>query len=297
MSNTPEQPNNFKTSVLDRIEREQVSPTPKMWFTCRRCLVWVLWVVTILLGAISVAVVESVVMMRRYDIYEATHDSFGEFLLTVTPLLWFVVFVAMVFLAYQNLRQTKKGYKYPFSHIVLSSIGFSVVGGLLLHAFGVGMFVDRVLGEQMSMYMSQSKIELKLWQSPHEGRLVGVLLATTSTTSADFRDVAGVVRQLDLSELRQPDLVRLFSNEKIRVLGLPSMATTTFYACGVFPWMFDTDMPPAMISKERKEFVERMYAFKDEQERLKGIENEVLANRNKGKCAELEMVRRIGDSM
>lgn len=295
MNTQPEQPN-IKDAVLNRLTRDSITPTPKMWFWCTECLVWVLWVTTVLLGAISMAIFCSALVTRSRDIFEATHDSAWQFLVTVIPFVWIGVFAAMTVLAVFYLRKTKRGYRYPVGQIVGSSLLFSIVGGAVLHFAGVGALADRMLGEQMPMYMSQEKMELKLWQAPEEGRLVGILTSNDENTTT-LLDVTGASWTLNISELRQPDQDRLLSGEKVRLLGLPASTTNEFYACGVFPWMFDKAMPPKMISEERRAFLERMYSFMDEAERLKGLRDETLAGREMGRCVELKIIERIGDSM
>lgn len=299
MSNTSPQPNtpSIKDKIMQQVESGAVCPRSKSWFACIEGLIWLLWGATVLFGAISIAIFSSAFVKRSRDIFEATHASPFEFFVSVLPFIWIGVFALMTALAWYNLRCTKRGYRYPALHIIGSSLLFTIAGGMVLHFAGVGELLDRELGKRMPMYMSQDKMELKLWQAPEEGRLVGMLATSTGETKAIFTDLQGTTWALNLTELREPDRIRLFSNEKVRVLGVPAIGTTTLYACGVFPWMFDRTMPPAKISQEREAFVERMYAFKDEKDRLEGLQLAAREGREMGKCAELKIIERISETM
>lgn len=286
----------LKSTILERLERDSVVPMPKIWFRSLEGLLWSVWIITILLGSVAFSVVEMVWLTRSQDIYEATHTSFLAFFFVVAPYVWLGTFGLMVALAFYQIRQTKSGYKYPFWQIILSSIVFSVMGGVLLHWSGVGMMVDKGLGQHMPVYMSQEKMELKLWQAPTEGRLVGSLVETGSE-EVTFRDLEDYLWRFDISELKEEDKDRLFVGSKVRILGVPTTATDVFYACGVFPWLFDKTMPLKELAKERQDFIERMYAHKDEQTRLQALNEIAFEGRQEGRCAELPVIKRIGDSM
>ena len=301
MSTENQQPNNqdLKNSVLERLSREDMKPKAKMWFQCRECMTWVLWGASVLFGALAVAVVAMVMTHSRYAYFEATHNSPFEFVVEALPYIWFVVFVAMAVLAYVNLRQTKRGYKYPFTHIIASSLIFSLAGGALLHLVGVGSVVDRELGKRMPMYMSQEKKEVMMWQNPNEGRLVGNITSKDEEANeVTFVDVDGFDWSLEVMELRNIDRRQLFSGEQVRVLGVMTTSTpATMHACGVFPWIFNKKMPVAELEEGREGFVNRMYAHKDAADRLTELDKEARRDRKMGICAEMATVRRIGESM
>lgn len=287
-----------KDQVLSRVRAGDIKPTSRLWFRGFECLVWLLWALTVLIGAIAFAVLDMVWSVRSRDIFEITHNSPLELLFSALPYLWIVVFGAMTVFAVINFRQTRKGYRYPVGHIIGSSLLFSVVGGLVLHAAGVGMVVDREFGEHMPMYMSQEKMEIKLWQMPEAGRLVGMFVSTSTEEGLIlFADVLGGSWQVNVEELQSADRDWLMARERVRVLGLPTVATNTFYACGVFPWLFETGMPEAMISAERAAFLARMYEHKASAERLAALQDETIRNNNKGDCAKLEAIGRIEASM
>lgn len=271
-------------SVLRRIEEDSLQPRSKLSFQFTEYSVWSLWVASVLVGAVAFAVIEMVWQYRNQDFFEATHESLFEFVLEMLPYLWAVLFLVMVGLAYLNFKRTKKGYKYPFFHIVISCLVFSILGGVLLQWVGLGALVDQSLGKYIPMYLSQEETELKMWQKPTEGRLVGRLIDSQAGQVFLFKDAADFVWRLEVSELQEFDMKELLSQQRVRVLGMIDGAET-FHVCGVFPWFFAENFHEYDMKTERQNFIARMYAHKNAAE-------EVISERTR-KCAEMSVVNRI----
>ncbi len=233
----------LKTQVLTRIEKESVCPHSRLFFGSRECGVWTLWLLTVLFGALSVAVTLFVVTFQQYSLYEATHESFFAFAVDVLPYLWILLFAVMVIFAVYNLRHTKNGYRYPLWKIVGSSLVLSLAGGSFLHLAGVGFILDKQMGVFSKDYPSQEKLELKLWQNPQEGRLVGVLLSAEDGVPQPLfmvEDENGTRWTTDISELHEMDRFVLETGNRVRVLGLlEDVNPPTFHACAVFPLVYE----------------------------------------------------------
>jgi heme/copper-type cytochrome/quinol oxidase subunit 2 len=300
-------PANLKDNIFKTIEEKDVCPRSRWFFVCKETLVWVAWVVSVVVGAIAIAVTLFVVARSQYALYEAAYDTFFSFFVTAIPYLWLIVFALMSWLAVTNLRHTKHGYRYRPSVVIVSSLVVSLAGGAVLQLLGFGYHLDLKLGQEMKMYMSQDKKEQQLWQAPNDGRLIGRQVHTTTvpTTTVVFEDSKGQRWRLDVSELSAMDVALLNSNTIVRLVGTSSDLTTKqFHACGAFPWLLDKPMKLAELSEERKAFVERVYKHKDmAEERLAALEAEVFTadserlNELMGPCAKIAPVRRIGANM
>ena len=300
MNKTPTQPKNLKETVLAKLEGECIQPRPKLFWHCQSCLVWVLWGGSVLLGAVSVAVLIFAAAHMRFALYEATHDTPLSFALEVLPYIWVVVFVLMAALAYFNFRHTKRGYRYPLAQVVISSLVFSIIGGAVLHLAGVGQALDARLGAYMKTYHSLEERELARWQRPKAGRLVGRMVSSASSSSVVvFTDRNRSTWQLETMDLHAPDRRVLLSGKQVRVLGLDASTTArTLHACGVFPWMFERNIKLSDMERERKGFIERMYAHKDRiKAREQALTQEVFGDKAMGRCADMPVIKRISESM
>ncbi|MEM9336486.1 MAG: hypothetical protein AAGA35_01350 [Patescibacteria group bacterium] len=285
-------------SVMDKINEEQIKPTPWVVFFCAQCLMRMLWAVSIVVGALAVAISVFSILHTRYAFYEATHENSFTFIVSALPYLWVVVLFLMVVAAYYNFKNSGRGYRYSLSTIVVSSLALSVFGGLGLQAAGLGGLIDNKIGDMMPYYSSQENRELALWQQPEEGRLVGQVHGLQGDNIIRFIDITGSEWKLQIADLYDQDIFTLKTGNQVRVLGLLGEEERTFHACGVFPWMFDNAVSLQEMAGERRAFVERMYAHKDDAElRAQELEAEVIDTNMMGACAGMDTVRRIGESM
>lgn len=300
MSTTPHQYESRAARILDTIEREAICPRSRYFFLCYNSVLWLAWVGSIALGAISIAVINTGVMHGMYGLFEATHDSWLGLTLVLVPYVWIPVFVLLVVMAQVNLRHTSTGYRYPVWQVVGSSVVLSIFFGIVLYWLGLGHAVDRMVGATMPMYPSQERIEEKLWQQPSAGRLVGMYEGERiSDTVVRFMDATGATWQLETADLAASDLAILETGERVRVLGvLKPEQFAHFHACGVFPWLVGLPMPLAALNEEREAFLERVYEHRRVAiERLATLEAETYGQNGEkppmGDCAETAAAKRI----
>ena len=201
---------------MHRIEGERIYPRPRSFYTQQEIAVWGLWAISIVVGALAVAVMLYAFVRQYFALYEATHENFTTFLMDTLPYLWIATFGLMAVVAVFNLRHTKRGYRYPLWQIFTSSVVLSLAGGAALHFLGFGHSLDQALGQQMSGYPSQEKFEKKLWQDPKEGRLLGRVTKPIQppSTLVQFIDVNGLRWKIDISELSEAERTLLFNQAK-----------------------------------------------------------------------------------
>ena len=257
-----------KDAVLTRIDQDHIKPRSRWFFHSRECVVWFLWFVSVLLGAVAVAVTIYVSMSVPYMLYEATHTNLLTAAVSVMPYVWLVVFIIMAYAAIINLRYTRRGYRYRTIELLGSSVIVSIVLGVGLYAGGGGYVLDYTIGSWVAAYPSYEKKRLGMWQTPSEGRMIGTLLPLDSDEvgAADekqfvFHDIDEVVWQLDTSELTERDLALLHDSgaQQVRVVGTTT-APNVFHLCGVFPWESGNRATRSQLRAEREMFLETMQA-------------------------------------
>lgn len=255
-----------RNSVLERLARDGVTPRPWWQFYVREGVVWGCWLLSVVVGAVAVAVTLYVTLSVPYMLYEAMHTNFLTAAVQALPWLWLIVFLAMAYLAWVNLRHTRRGYRYQALTLVASSVVLSVGLGVVLHQFGHGYAMDQTLAAWMTTYPSHEKGRLAVWQAPQEGRLVGTVMADRGQIVIDhatgtivFQDNAGEQWRLLVSELpsRGHTLLEGLEGGRLRLIGT-STAPHEFYVCGAFHWVFasEYDAYSEQQEKERVAFVE-----------------------------------------
>jgi len=284
-----------KASVFGRIQEEHLCPRPRLFFFTCECAMWCLWAAATAMGALAVAISLFAVSHHQYALYEATHENFFTFLVDVLPFLWFAVFGLMLLVGGYNLRHTKRGYRYPLWQIIGSSVLLSFAGGSALQMFGFGNVIDHELGEQMSMYASQEKIEQRLWQAPADGRLLGRQTnQTVEPTTIVFTDISGNGWRVDVTDLSGPELDLLGKAELVRMLGLAeNEEARIFHSCGVFPWTFDAHMTRDELYEARELFLSRVKGYREQAEHhMMEMATATAAETKDGPCANMPVVRR-----
>lgn len=298
---TPQQKSSHTISdrVLERIHTEAITPSPKWLFWCSDMMVWVLWVLTVLAGAIAVSIMLYVAHHARYALYEATHETWFLFFVEVLPYIWVSFFIVMASLAYFNLRHTKHGYRYPMWFLLVSSMAGSIVGGFILSLFSVGYLMDTVMQNTMSTYPSLERAEMRMWQMPSEGRLVGIFsdVDPNAEATVTFIDTHNETWSVNIRELKIEDRELLEYEGSVRLLGTTTdMVRRLFHACGIFPWMYDRVMNTNDLKQDRELFVQQLLGYNKaaQRERLNVAEKVTNTNLSETElCGNLKAFQRI----
>ncbi len=252
--------NNLSSAVLTQIEVEKIAPHSRYFFLSREYGLWFLWLLAGVFGSLAVAMTLFTLKYRLFDAYEFLDDSLVYYLLRVLPYLWFVALFLMLVIAVYDIRHTNRGYRYPLWVVLLSSLVFSLCGGAILHAVGLGFVIDEKLGTYFEVYDSQNKVEKRLWHSPETGRLIGQSMSVdTGNSIAEFGDVDQKQWQVVVSELPLSDVELLQSGEKVRLIGqLVSNEPPIFHACGVMLLMSGRDYEQNELGRNKKDMQKRM---------------------------------------
>lgn len=310
METQDKQPTNTLTSVQDRvlgqIIQDAIEPRPRYVFLCLTASVWGLWLLSIVFGALAAAVVFCTTLYRYYDLYEVFNPTFIAFSFEVLPFVWIGLFALMIYVAYRQLRKTATGYRYPTAWLAISSLVLSGLIGYWAHSYGFGWWLDTKLDGYASAYPSQSDLELKMWQEPELGRLVGSAgtEVVSDTIHIQFTDMNGQVWDMDITELALTDRALLDAQSQVRVLGeLITAQPAVFHACNVFPWTMGQAYTKADIKERRAEYINKIYDHKDKYlARLAEFEEAVADDQGMDKpamspCADMTAVERVSESM
>ncbi len=234
--------------IMDALEAQNVKPRPWYVFWLQNYAIWAVWLLSIVFGAVSLSVLWYAVDVGWYALFEATHETWLEFMVETVPYLWIPVFGLLLIVAVWDIRQTKRGYKYPLWLILSSSLLGSVALALWAVWFGVGNIVDRELGRIMPFYPSQERIEMRLWQQPVNGRLIGEV--EEQNGELFVADVDGTSWLLDTSAVIGPDKDILVAGKSVRLLGIVG-DDGVFVVCGAMPDIKDPLTDPEEFQRFR----------------------------------------------
>ena len=134
------------SSILSRIEKESIVPTPRWHFLLKEGAVWSFGFAAIVFGSLSVAAIIFTGRYSDWEYYEATHATLFTFILDMMPYTWIASLTLFGVVAYLSMRHTKRGYRYSLPMMLAGSVGISTVLGAGLYAVGTGPFIDEQLG-------------------------------------------------------------------------------------------------------------------------------------------------------
>jgi hypothetical protein len=272
-----------KKSVADRvlayIEKENVQPRSKWYFIFTNDFFWALGALSVVMGALSFAVVLFTYFNAEPELYAITHDSFLDFIFEWIPIIWMVSFVIFTYVGYKNIQNTRRGYKYPFSLIIVGSVLLSFIGGIVVYYFGFAAVLDTAFERHVPGYRSVVGLKRDIALRPQRGVIGGeVVDIANDFSSFTIRDFRGGVWTVTAEELMERDRDILTASSFVRVVGIPStttigsLSTNTMRGCAVLPWKIGQGekipSPPKMphrIVGERKERHERNSVCKDVQ--------------------------------
>lgn len=265
MNNNDNKKMNKSVHVVDKvlafIEKENVQPHSKWYFFFTNQFFWALGVTSICIGAFSFAIILLTYFNAEPGFYRIDYDSYTDFLFEWVPILWIISFSFFIYLGYKNIQHTKRGYRYPFSLIVLSGFALSIIGGILLFMYGIAGALDREFERHLPVYRSVQELKKDVALRPHRGGIGGEVVSVSDDLSSFvLRDFRGSVWVISTEELLDIDKEVILQNSYVRIIGIPStttvgvLGTSTMYACVVLPWELKDYQTPDASSAPHMRF-------------------------------------------
>lgn len=228
----------FAKRVLDRITDEHLVPRPYWKFAFKNYFFWGLGVLAVVLGAFAFSAMIFEIENVDWSLALITHSTLFSFFFAAAPFLWIGTLLLFILIGYVNVRRTNHGYRYSLSVIALGAVLTSLMLGTAFYATGFGGTIEDLAGNNLPFHHSILVTEHTWWLVPEKGLLGGhVISVTPGITSFVLRDFNGELWEINASDLRTPDLTAVARGGVVRVIGVPTTATSSvFHACFVLPW-------------------------------------------------------------
>lgn len=189
----------LEKKVLEAIESRNLVPRPYYVFFAKRSVFWTLAVLSIVLGALGVAVL----LFAVSDYYATGWRTFDNLplddLIASIPAIWLVSIFFFTASAYYGLRKTRRGYRFRPAQIVALCLAASIGLGILFHFFEAGRLVNDFLASNFAYYREQTNVPFDEWNRPDEGFLGGTVESVDGKTSLRLKDFHGKEWFVDIS--------------------------------------------------------------------------------------------------
>lgn len=194
-----------------------------------------------MIGAAAVAGTLFVFFHNDWQYYNAVYDGFFDFIFDTLPYLWLLTLAVFMLLAYQNIRHTKYGYRYPFGAIITLSALSSVILGVCLYSIGLGSTIDNDFGNYIPLHTSLTESQQARWNQPEKGLIAGtVTYIEPNFNSFEITGFDGHKWRLGGESLVHLDHLILQENSEVRIVGIAETEgfdPDLFHPCLVLPWM------------------------------------------------------------
>jgi len=209
----------FDQVLLGRLKKEKLAPASRWRFEVKNYSIWTLGAASVAVGSVSFALIVHLAKNNDWEIYGEVSDGFGQFLLLTLPYFWILLLALFMSVAYYNIRHTRFGYRYPLSALLAVSVFLSFSGGYFLYRSGFGRLVDDFLGERAPYYREIMNPQMRFWDSPEHGRLMGVISSSTAGLTFLLTDIRAKEWQVRCGICAKAQRVPINAGNPVRLSG------------------------------------------------------------------------------
>lgn len=241
---------NISKQVLDKIKDKKIEPKAKWQFLLKDSIVWVLFGLSIFVGALATAAAIFNIKFSDWDVYDRAPGGRSGFLLEVLPYFWVIILIMLVVTAYYNFKHTKKGYKYNIVSIILLSLVASLVLGGASYSLGLGEKMEYRATRHLPFYKGLDQRKMDMWQRAPEGLLAGKIMKIYEH-KMDLEDLKNKLWEVETGNAEIMPMVILKEGEMIKMIGR-TQSGKIFIAERIMPWQ-RPGMPKDMFERKKQE--------------------------------------------
>ncbi|MFZ2154306.1 MAG: hypothetical protein WAV16_03695 [Candidatus Moraniibacteriota bacterium] len=223
------------TEILKNIEDKKIKPKSKWVFLAKDYLVWGLFVLATLVGAMAISVIIFIINDNDWDIYKYLQKSIWAYFLILMPYFWIIILGILSFLAYFNYTHTRKGYLLNPYLVIFGSILFSIILGWALFAVGASQKIDKIFAQKIPYYKNTEMHKNVFWNNPDKGLLAGEIIEIKNDHSFLLKDLESNKWQIVGENIIWKEKVAAVAGEKIKIIGQVG-GKNLFEAREVRPW-------------------------------------------------------------
>jgi hypothetical protein len=228
--------------IIDEIEKRKVVPIPRWHFLARRAVFWILAVISVITGSISMATAIYVFLDQDFMVDQARITRFLaqqpllDDVIDSIPYLWLIALLLFIVVAYYGFRHTKKGYRYPTLRVIGGSLLLSLTLSGLLNLFDVGQVIHRYLIENVSGYDHLVYANEQRWTQARKGWLGGKVIRSDESGHRLFvMDYKKRIWTVDMGHTEVTPGTRILPGRYLKITGVKT-GPRAFTAASLQPW-------------------------------------------------------------
>lgn len=223
-----------KDKLLERIKESRNQPIPKWQFVVKRTLIWLLFFLAVIAGALAFAVI--LFSLRETGFWALQHANHSgiELFLSILPFFWLVFLLIFLVIAIYSVQFSAKGYKMALSKWVGYSAAISIVLGTVFYLGGGGQWIENTFAANASFYESVQEKKMRIWVQPDDGYLAGKILLV-APEYFELQDFEGRLWNITYENAFIAPIVQLTKEEAVKIVG-EKTGTSAFKADEIRPW-------------------------------------------------------------
>ena len=174
--------NKISQSIIDKIKKSGLKPKPKWQFVLWHVLLWVVFVLSIILGSLAFAMILGVLFSTQWGLIGQIGGGPIRGLFLVLPYIWLAALALILFVANILFKRTKHGYRIKPVYVVIASILISLCIGVGLYAGKAHDVVERSVRENIKPYAAMQERREKMLVAPEKGIIAGKIVEIKSDT-------------------------------------------------------------------------------------------------------------------
>lgn len=258
---------NFLENIKFKVEAGEVKQVSRRQVLLHHYLLWSYVFFAIVFSSLALGRIFFLIDTSDLPLWQHMFPSLTAFILATFPYLWTLLGFIFIALAADRVRKTEFGYRYTWKYVLSVVVALSILGGFLVYAVGIGRVMEQIDFEH-------KRFE---WQSPQDGRIVG-MVSNISSTTVVLNDQSGNVWKVIYDNPTVGKRLLIASNT-VRVIGFVREGATgssEFVACVFVPAegrpvsrevmdkfnerVEDTRLATtSTFSDDRKEFIEKCH--------------------------------------
>ncbi len=220
--------------LIEKMKLQNIKPKPSWHFTAKGIFFWIVFFVSILLGAFAFSIVLFTIQQIDFDLISHMSHSWLEFLIGLAPFFWIISLIIFLIIAMIGIKNSKKGYKFSYSSLIAFSTSFSILLGTIFFIGGGAQWLENAFSVRIGLYEGVQAKKMKLWMMPEKGYLAGTIIKVTET-SLELNDFTDQTWTINIEQANVPSVVLLVEGEKVKIIG-EIESDNNFRANEIRPW-------------------------------------------------------------
>ena len=227
---------NISEEVFKKIKKENIKPKSYRYFTTKNYFIWFLFGISIIFGSFAFSMILFMFRQLDWDIYHYLGDSFLKTVFISLPYLWLIFLILFLGVAYYNFIHTKRGYRFRFITILVTSLIISTLLGTVLYFNGFSENLENIFFQKIPYYNKLIYTCENQWMQPSKGLLAGTIMeAGISKNSFGLMDFNNQHWEVNIDNTIWKGKLKTSKGLKIKLMGKME-DETHFTAIEIRPW-------------------------------------------------------------